>query len=377
MKILHVIPYFAAAYGGPVQAVRNIARMQAESGMEVEVATTTANGAAELKTGEQEPAIDGRVRVHYFERSFPRGWFASAHLRSWLRRHAADYDGLHLHVPFTGALHSAVVEARRAGVPYAITPHGVFDPWSLAHKRWKKAPYLALIERTHLAHARYVHVTSELEARGLSALGIEATLRQIPLAVTPPEAVPHRDGGTGLRLLFLSRLHPVKNVPALLRAVAQLRMPDLRLTIAGDGEARFVDELRHLTRDLGISTAVDFAGHLNDTAKLKAWQSHDVFVLPSLHENFSLSTVEAMAAGMPVIVSNQVGVANRVAATGAGLVVAGNDVAALAAAIVSLRDETSRQRAGSRARALVNNEFSARVIGPQYAAFAGDLVRKN
>lgn len=374
MRILHVIPYFAAAYGGPVQAVRDIARMQAESGIAVEIATTTANGATELKSTERDAVIAGNVPVHYFERTFPRGWFDSAPLRNWLMQHAADYAGLHLHVPFTGALRGAARAARRAGVPYAITPHGVFDPWSLAHKRWKKAPYLALVERAHLAQARLIHVTSSLEARGLNALGITDTLRQIPLAVAPPADMPERGHEkNGLRLLFLSRLHPVKNLRVLLHAVAQLKQPGVRLTIAGDGEPQYVRELHALASELDITAAVDFTGHLSDAAKLEAWRSHDVFVLPSLHENFSLSTVEAMATGLPAIVSDQVGVADRIAATGAGLVVPCNDARALAAALAAMQDVTTRQRAGMRARQLVEREFSSGVVRAAYAGFAAEL----
>ena len=377
LKILHVIPYFAAAYGGPVQAVRDIARMQAESGIAVEIATTTANGATELTAAECEPVVAGNVPVHYFERSFPRGWFRSSALQGWLARHATDYDGLHLHVPFTFPLCCAVHAARSAGVPYAITPHGVLDPWSLAHKRWKKIPYLALTERGHLAGARLIHVTSALEAQGLSALGITGAVRRIPLAMTLPSVAPSRAARQqDLRLLFLSRLHPVKNLETLLHAVAQLNRPDIRLTIAGEGEPRYTATLRALTRELGLATVVNFTGHLDDAAKQQAWQTHDVFVLPSLHENFSLSTIEAMATGMPAIVTDQVGVADRIAAAGAGRVVPCKNPGALAAAITDMLDEATRRRAGEQARLLVEREFSTSVLRTAYAEFAADLSGK-
>ena len=378
MKILHVIPYFATAYGGPVQAVRDIARMQAESGIAVEIATTTANGATELTAAECEPVVAGNVPVHYFERSFPCGWFRSVALQGWLTQHAADYDGLHLHVPFTFPLRCGVHAARSAGVPYAITPHGVLDPWSLAHKRWKKIPYLALVERGHLAGARLIHVTSELEAQGLRALGIIDTVRRVPLAMTLPSVAPSRSARQqGLRLLFLSRLHPVKNLETLLRAVAQLNRPDIRLTIAGEGEPRYTATLRALARELGLATVVDFTGHLDDAAKQQLWQAHDVFVLPSLHENFSLSTIEAMTTGMPAIVTDQVGVADRITAAGAGRVVPCNDPGTLAAAITDMLDEATRRRAGEQARLLVEREFSTGVLRPAYAEFAADLRGKS
>ena len=377
MKILHVIPYFAATYGGPVQAVRDIARMQAESGITVEIATTTANGEAELSASEREPVVAGNVRVHYFERTYPRSWFRSAALRDWLAQHAADYDGLHLHVPFTYPLRCAGRAARSAGVPYAITPHGVLDPWSLAHKRCKKIPYLALVEREHLAQARLIHVTSALEAQGLRALGVADTVRTIPLAITLPSGAPQRSSRRQrLRLLFLSRLHPVKDLETLLRAVAQLNRPDIRLTIAGEGEPRYAATIRTLARELGLAPVVDFAGYLDDAAKRQAWQTHDVFVLPSLHENFSLATIEALATGMPAIVTDQVGVADRIAAAGAGRVVPCGEPRALAAAIAEMLDEATRQHAGVQARSLVEHEFSTSVLRTAYAEFAAALGGK-
>jgi glycosyltransferase involved in cell wall biosynthesis len=374
MKILHILPYFASIYGGPVQAVRDIARMQAECGIDVEIATTTADGRGELAAETCVRLGAGTVPVRFFERSFPRGWFRSAPMHDWLKRCVSGFNGVHLHVPFTYPMHCAVRVARHTGVPYAITPHGVLDPWSLAHKRWKKAPYLALIERAHLTGARLIHVTSTLEAQGLRQLGMVDKVRRIPLAATVPLLMARNAGPRpGLHLLFLSRLHPIKDLRTLLYACARLNRPEIRLTVAGEGDPRYTASLRETVRELGLSAAVEFTGHLDDPAKQQAWQAHDVFVLPSLHENFSLATIEAMAAGMPVIVTDQVGVADRIAATGAGRVVPCGDPDALAAAIVEMLDGSVRGRAGEQARQLVEREFSSDVLRASYAEFAAEL----
>lgn len=296
----------------------------------------------------------------------------------WLMRHAADYDGLHLHVPFTYPVYAAVNAARTARRPFVISAHGSLDPWSLRHKRWKKLPYLMLIERSQLARARAIHVTSTFEQRGLEKLGIPCdAIRYIPLAVTVPTALSRRmTRANGLRLLFMSRLHPVKDVRTLLLAVASLKDPGLRLTVAGEGDPRHTSELHALVRALGLDTAVEFTGHLREPEKSAMWETHDLFVLPSLHENFSLSTVEAMATGMPVIVSDQVGVADRVVAANAGRVVPGADPQALARAIRELSDSNMRYEAGANARRLVEREFSTAVLSDAYADFAVELTQK-
>jgi len=369
LKILHVIPYFAAAYGGPVQGVRDIARMQLDCGIDAEIATTTANGATELTT---EQFAGERVAIHCFERTFPRGWFHSRALGVWLTRHARDYHALHLHVPFTHPFLCAARAAQRAGIPYAVSPHGMLDPWSLRHKAWKKTPYLALIEGANLARARLIHVTSVMEADGLRAHGYAERVRVVPLGVALPSEMT-RLASAQLRLLYLSRLHPVKGLPTLLHAVAQVSGLDVRLTIAGEGDPRYAESLRAMVSKLGLTNKVDFAGHLDDDAKCAAWRAHDVFVLPSLHENFSLSTVEAMASGMPAIVSDQIGVAGRIRATGAGAVVPCQDPQALALAIYRMRDHTARQHMGAQARRLVEQEYATRVVGKRYAELAQEL----
>jgi glycosyltransferase involved in cell wall biosynthesis len=252
----------------------------------------------------------------------------------------------------------------------------VFDPWSLAHKRWKKLPYLALFERGHLADARLVHVTSPLEARGVRELGIAVPVRCIPLAVTMPEEGPPRRERSDFRMLYLSRLHPVKDVTTLLRAFAQLGRSDMRLTIAGEGDAGYVNRLHALAQDLHINAMVDFAGHLGAVQKQNAWRDHDLFVLPSLHENFSLATIEALATGMPAIVTDQVGVADRIAAVGAGRVVPCGNVGALASALTEMRDDAARRHAAVQARLLVEREFSTGVLRAAYAGLATEIVHR-
>jgi glycosyltransferase involved in cell wall biosynthesis len=174
--------------------------------------------------------------------------------------------------------------------------------------------------------ASAIHVTSEAEAGDVERLGYGDRARVIPLGVDVGAHTFARraaDASRPLQLLFLSRLHEKKNVPLLLRALAAAsgRGRNIELTIAGDGEPRYRAELESLSTSLGLGRSVRFVGHVEGIAKQTTFENADVFVLPSAHENFGLAVAEALAAGLPVIVTPGVALAHNVEQAGAGIVV--------------------------------------------------------
>jgi glycosyltransferase involved in cell wall biosynthesis len=236
------------------------------------------------------------------------------------------------------------------------------DQWSLGQKSWKKIPYLWLIERTHLAHAAAIHATSESEAEAIRALGYGDKVRVIPLGVPlPGEMEQHKaESNAPTRLLFLSRLHPKKGLPLLLDAMAQARAMGSRveLVIAGDGPQAYLYELEARVQALGLGAVVRFAGQVDGDAKRRLFADADIFVLPSKQENFGIAVAEALAAGLPVIVSDQVAIADDVTRARAGRVVPlSRD--ALATAIMELSaDGAERSAMGRRGASLARNRYS-------------------
>jgi glycosyltransferase involved in cell wall biosynthesis len=273
-----------------------------------------------------------------------------------------DFDVVHVHALFSFAAIPGCRAARRAAIPYVMRPLGTLDAWSLGQKSWKKTPYLWLIERTHLAHAAAIHATSESEAEAVRALGYGDKVRVIPLGVPfPDDAERHKGENNALtRLLFLSRLHPKKGLPLLLDAVGQARSMGSRveLVIAGDGPRAYLTELEAHVQALGLGAQVRFVGHVEGDAKRRLFADTDIFVLPSKQENFGIAVAEALAAGLPVIVSDQVAIAHDIAAARAGRVVPlSRD--ALSNAIISLAaDEAERLAMGGRAAALARERYS-------------------
>jgi glycosyltransferase involved in cell wall biosynthesis len=322
VRVLHVIPSAAPIDGGPNVAVRALARGLAARGLDVTVATTNAAGDGSLDVPLESPVIEDGVVYRYFARTVPGSWKFSWPLTRWLWAHAGSYDVVHVHALFSYATIPGCRAAAHAPVPYVLRPLGTLSEWSLAHRRWKKRPYYALLERSHLDLASAIHVTSQAEASDVARLGYGDRTRVIPLGVEVgdrPPAPGRPDAGRPLRLLFLSRLHPKKNIPLLLRALASASTP-AELTIAGDGEGRYRAELETMAGELGVAGRARFVGHLDGDAKRRAFDDADCFILPSAHENFGIAVAEALGAGLPVIVTPGVALAPDIAAAGAGLV---------------------------------------------------------
>ena len=361
MKILHVLPAIAARYGGPSVAMRALGPRQAARGHEVHVATTDADGPSRLDVPLDEPVIDRGVVYHYFPRTLNGEFKFSWPLTRWLYEHVGGYDVVHVSYLFSYSTIPACRAARRAGVPYVVRPLGTLDAWSLRQKRWKKAPYYWMIERSHLASATAIHATSAAEADAVARLGFGARTHVVELGVDGPPTLARRPAGDGpLRLLYLSRVHPKKGIPLLLDAMADAvaRGAALDLTVAGSGQPAYLAELRDRAGALGIADRVRFVGHVEGEAKWALLADAELFVLPSSQENFGIAVAEALAAGVPVLVSDQVAIAPQVADAGAGRVVP-LDRERLRDALI---DAFERRRAlptmGERALALARSRYS-------------------
>ena len=138
-------------------------------------------------------------------------------------------------------------------------------------------------------------------------------------------------------VLFLSRLDEIKGLDLLLPAFAILRrqMDNVSLIVAGGGTASYAARLRQMARTLGIEADITWTGFIDEKQKFSAMAGATVFVLPSYSENFGIAVVEAMACGLPVVVSDRVAIHGEVSAARAGLVVPCN-IDALAKSMESI-----------------------------------------
>jgi glycosyltransferase involved in cell wall biosynthesis len=335
-------------------------RALAAAGLEVHVATTDDNGASRTVLPKTLPVIENGVKYWIFPRQTSFYLF-SLPLTRWLWRHTAEYDVVHIHALFSYASVAAAICARIARVPYVVRPLGTLNQWGMSNRRrrLKKLSFFWMESRI-LKSAALVQYTSEQEALEARQLGVHQHQLVIPNPVdfTAPAAgrrgefrSTHPELAQKTLILFLSRFDRIKGLDLLLPAFAGVlkHHPEAILILAGDGAPAFVTELRDLSRRLGIEAAVVWTGFLGGDDKCALFADADLFVLPSYSENFGVAAVEALGAGLPAIVSDQVGIHAEVSAAGAGLVVK-CAVAPLEAALLEmLRDPRIRRRMGDNA----------------------------
>ncbi|HEY4592285.1 MAG TPA: glycosyltransferase, partial [Thermoanaerobaculia bacterium] len=250
--------------------------------------------------------------------------------------------------------------AERADVPYVLSPRGMLVPELIqAHGRWRKLAWMALAERRTIERAAALHATSALEAAEAARLGFPLP----PVAVVPNGIAPEPwDGDLGALsppvreivegapfLLFLGRLSWKKGLDRLIPALAEI--PGALLAVAGNDEEALRPVLERLTRDSG---QVRFLGPVHGADKAALLHRTAALVLPSRSENFGNVVLESWAAGRPVAVTPEVGLAGTVRETGAGIVLNGDLGQALADL---LADPARLDEMGRRGQEAVRERF--------------------
>jgi glycosyltransferase involved in cell wall biosynthesis len=278
--------------------------------------------------------------------------------------------------------------AKAAGVPYVVRPHGTLDPYIRRRHRLVKAAYNALAENRTLRHAAAVHFTS-VEERDLArpALPRGVNTAVIPLGLDAAEFRDLPDRETSRRSLgidpralvwlFLGRLNHKKGLDLLAPAFVEFcrHAPESRLIVAGpddDGLGRKFLETCSLG---GVNGRVLLPGFVAGAAMKRLLAAADLWILPSYSENFGVAVVEAMAAGLPVLITNRVNIWREVESGGAGFAVA-PDREALLAGMLRLAALSPGERAamGLRARDLCRT-YSWDSVAARLTALYTDLLR--
>ncbi len=363
MRLLHVVPSYlpATRYGGPIRSVHGLCKAFVERGHDVHVFTTNVDGpgVSPVKTGEAVD-LDG-VKVWYFGTGIGRRLYRSPGMAAALARDVASFDLIHLHSVFLWPTMAAARSARRATVPYVLSPRGMLVADLIERKSGlAKSAWIALFERANIAGAASIHVTADIEAGELRRLGFAPRrIDVVPNGVDAPEAeteVTYRPAPARPRVLSLGRISWKKGLDRLVSAMRLV--PEAELVIAGNDEEGLTPRLKQLATEVGVLGRTKFIGAVDDEAKWVQFRACDVFVMPSLSENFGISALEAMACGRPVVVSNEVGLADAIRETGAGIVTRG-EPEPLAEAIRSvLQNDELRRSLGAAGRRAAAARFS-------------------
>jgi glycosyltransferase involved in cell wall biosynthesis len=326
MRILNVIRSVNPVHGGPAEGLRQSVRATAAMGHAEEVLTLDAPADAWVVAFPAPVHALGPVGSNY-------GYCAG--LVPWLRQHVERFDAVVVHGLWQYHGFAVWRVLRRGPVPYFVYFHGMLDPWFKREyplKHLKKWLYWPWADYRVARDAKAVLFTAREEARLAaqsfwlyrarpSVVGYGLALDDRARSAQA-ESFHHAFPATrGKRnVLFLARLHPKKGCDLLVEAFAQVAGQDalLHLVLAGPDQVGMRAALETFAQRLGIASRTTFTGMLQGELKWGALRAADVFALPSHQENFGIAVAEALAVGVPVLVSQRVNIWREIVAEGAG-----------------------------------------------------------
>lgn len=364
MRLLHVVPSYIPAwrYGGPIHSVHGLCKALAARGHQVDVATTNVDGDSDSNVPLGESVgIDG-VNVYYFPSRRLRRIYFSPPMYRFLARAMRCTDVVHTHSVFLWPTAAAAHLARASAIPYVLSPRGMLvDDLIARRSSLVKRAWIALVERRNVMRAAAVHVTSDVEAADLLALGLRpARVFAIPNGVDFKSGEAEQVGNE-IRdddlpphfVLYLGRISWKKGLDRLVSAIALVR--DAQLVIAGNDDEAHLPKILQQAADLGVASRVRYVGFVEGGRKSGLLSQASMLVLPSYSENFGNVVLEAMAAGLPAVVTREVGAASVLADNDCGLVVGGSPQSIADAIARLLSDDELRARMGANATAAARN----------------------
>jgi glycosyltransferase involved in cell wall biosynthesis len=379
MHILQVVNSLDPVDGGPPTAVLRLSAALACEGATVTLYSIERPG-REAEIASTLQGIPGIERVRrcsdVCDNTVDR--LLGRPARAFLQRAGADFDLIQVHGLWSPPLRAILKVAVRRSFRYVITPHGMLARWALAQKPRRKKLALLLSWRRLIARSLFVQALTRAEAEDYRQLGIDAPVEIIPNGFFPEEMgnlpapgafhAAHPELGGQRFILSLARLHYVKRADLLVRAFAKVAkvIPDLRLVLAGPdcGTKSLVETGARL---LGLQQRVHLPGPLYGPQKYAAMADALCFCQTSVYETFSMSILEAMACGLPPVITKGCNF-DEVGASGAGMVTDGGEDALADALVKMCTDAEARARAAEKARALVLAKYTWPIVARQMLA---------
>jgi glycosyltransferase involved in cell wall biosynthesis len=329
MKVLQVIHSANLTGGGPIEVALQIESVLSTMGHTPAMASLDAPNAPWIPKLNSKISALGPAFLNY-------GY--SPRFIPWLRGHAEEFDAVIVHGIWQYSSFGVQRALYRSKTPYFVCVQGMLDPWFKRQyplKHLKKWLYWPWAEYKVLRDARAVLFCCEQE-RLLARQSFWLYKCKEEVVCYYGTALPAGDKSVKKEIfldrfpqlrnkrliLFLSRIHPKKGCDLLIEAFARLSMknPSLHLVMAGPDQIGWQPRLQSLSRKLGIQNKITWTGMLSEDLKWGAFYASDVFILPSHQENFGMAIAEALACGVPVLITDKVNIWREIKADGAGLV---------------------------------------------------------
>jgi glycosyltransferase involved in cell wall biosynthesis len=319
MRILHVIPAVDPLIGGPAMTVFGLGAESARIGHKVSVCSYSLSS-------------EGRGRFNSVWKSQESVAFHEigpiSKIERWLARNAKrlllrlieESDLVHIHGLWEPLLIAAADVCAATNTPYAVTLHGMLNPWTIRRRWMKKRLSLALGTGRMLRRAAFLHCLNEHEATQSATWSSRTRRVIVPNGVFTEEFEPSEpNSGNRSLLLFLGRLEYKKGLDLLIDAFATVDSQAWQLVIAGPDYGVRAALARQIAQT-GMRDRISLREALYGEEKLATLRSCSAFILPSREEGFSIAVLEAMAAEKPVILTDRCHF-DEIVSVGAGFVV--------------------------------------------------------
>lgn len=387
MRFLQIVSHYVPAYhyGGALHVAHSLSKALVTQGHEVHVCTTNLQDPKRNLDVPLDTAVDvDGVQVSYEPVQFSFYWgFSPAMVRRLLSEARwADLILIHFHYQFASLVGAWI--SRWQGKPYVIFTHGSLNRYSVtARSTLRKQLYLNLLERGNFRKALFVAYHSQEEMETSFKFG--GGCRVVPNGIHPRTFDELPPSGYFRQLypalwdkivyLYLGRLDAGKGLDLLLPAFRQLTREDseVHLVLAGGDERGYEAHVREMVLDLGLSDRVTLTGLISGVDKLGALQDADVFVLPSRSEGLSIAMLEAMYMGLPVVVTDRVGLWRQVQEHRCGLVVPLEE-GRLAEALHQMAATPDRAEMGRRGHQLVSSKYTWDTIARDLVTQIQELI---
>lgn len=312
------------------------------------------------------------VRVTYFNRWTKDHSHFSPGLLSKLRKEILKNKKLkadliiHVHAWWNLVSVLSCMVAKYYCIPVVISPRGMLSTHTLNHGNKLKKLFHRYIGK-YLLQRCFIHATSEKEKLDIIQLTstnniqVISNMLELPCNNVNTTAIEHER----FRLLFLSRIDPVKGLDLLLNALATVSC-DWALTIAGTGSPNYILHLKQLSKTLGISNQIHWLGQVTDEEKFPVIGQHDLTVLVSKSESFANIVIESLSVGTPVLISDQVGLSDYVQQKNLGYICKLDPSAIKAQIELAYQDISKRQEIRKKAPGLIRQDFNDQVLINQY-----------
>jgi glycosyltransferase involved in cell wall biosynthesis len=331
LRVLQTVQTLNPETGDVARAVISLSKGLQQHGVQTEIVALDKPDSPWLR--------DQSVAVHSLGEGLTNYRYSRA-LSNWLRKNGDKFDCVVVHGIWQHQSFAVWQRFHKTATPYFVFPHGMLDPWfkrtfPLKHvKRWLCWPWG---DYRVLRDAAGVIFTSEEErSRARRSFWLYRAKEKIsPLGIEEP-----RRAGSEARhlfvakfpeiektrmLLFLGRIHPKNGCDLAIDALPRRASEDqVTLVLGGPDQGSWTQQLREHVARMDIAPRVTFAGMLEGALKRGAFENADAFILPSHHENFEVSVIEALSFGLPVLISDRVSIWREIVADHAGFVESDN-----------------------------------------------------